>query len=201
MTAEKPNDTADDAYFERLRELQGARWKRVLRVQAPYQWNIRRHLAGRRVLDVGCGIGRNLRNLPPGSVGVDHNVAAVEFCRSQGMTAYTAEEFHALGDTAFDGMLMAHLLEHLPPGMEGDIVAEYLPYLQPRSTVMIVCPQEVGFRSDPTHTSWLDAADLVRIASDAGLERVTAASFPFPRPVGKVFVYNETVVVGSTPAS
>ncbi len=192
------DDTRGDAYTERLRELQGARWKRVLRVQAPYQWNIRRHLAGRRVLDVGCGIGRNLRNLPAGSVGVDHNVASVEFCRSQGMTAYTPEEFHALGDTGFDGMLMAHLLEHLPPGAEGEVLTEYLPCLQPDSVVMIVCPQEVGFASDPTHTSWLDAADLLALCAAAGIECTTSASFPVPRPVGKLFVYNETVVVGRT---
>ena len=191
-------DTRDDSYTERLRELQGARWKQVLRVQAPYQWNIRRHLAGRRVLDVGCGIGRNLRNLPPGSVGVDHNPASVEFCRTQGMTAYTADEFHALRDDGFDAMLMAHLLEHLPPGKEGGVVTEYLPYLRPGSTVMIVCPQEVGFASDPTHTSWLDADDLVRICSESGITNASATSFPFPRPVGKLFVYNETVVVGRT---
>ncbi|MGU3436485.1 class I SAM-dependent methyltransferase [Actinomycetes bacterium M1A6_2h] len=195
------DDTTSDSYTARLQELQGARWKRVLRVQAPYQWNIRRHLRGRRVLDVGCGIGRNLRNLPPGSVGVDHNEASVEFCRSQGMEAYTADEFHALEKKTYDGMLMAHLLEHLPPGVEHKVIDEYLPYLEPQATVMIVCPQEVGFESDPTHTSWLDAADLLRICDDTGIENATAASFPFPRPVGKLFVYNETVVVGTAPAS
>ncbi|MGB3772619.1 MAG: class I SAM-dependent methyltransferase [Rhodococcus sp. (in: high G+C Gram-positive bacteria)] len=199
MTADERDDTRDDSYTARLRELQGARWKQVLRVQAPYQWNIKRHLGGRRVLDVGCGIGRNLRNLPPGSVGVDHNASSVEFCRSQGMTAYTADEFHALEDTRFDGMLMAHLLEHLPPGEEGSVVTEYLPYLRPGATVMIVCPQEVGFASDPTHTSWLDSDDLLGICRTAGMENLTSSSFPFPRPVGKAFVYNETVVVGTTP--
>ena len=66
---------------------------------------------------------------------------------------------------------------------------------------MIVCPQEVGFASDPTHTSWLDADDLLRICADTGIENATASSFPFPRPVGKLFVYNETVVVGTAPGS
>jgi len=42
-------------------------------VQAPYRRNLRRLVGDRAVLDVGCGIGRNLANLGPGSVGVDHN--------------------------------------------------------------------------------------------------------------------------------
>ena len=35
-----------------------------------------RHLG--RTLDVGCGIGRNLAALPPGSLGVDHNPTSIE---------------------------------------------------------------------------------------------------------------------------
>ena len=49
------------------------RWKRILDVQAPYRWNLRRLLGTRRTLDVGCGIGRNLVNLPVGSVGVSRH--------------------------------------------------------------------------------------------------------------------------------
>ena len=41
--------------------------RRMLPTQAPYRWNLRRLRLG-RVLDVGCGVGRNLRNCAPGSV-------------------------------------------------------------------------------------------------------------------------------------
>ena len=51
-------------------------WKKALNVQAPYRWNLRRQRLG-RTLDVGCGIGRNLETLDPGSVGVDHNEHSV----------------------------------------------------------------------------------------------------------------------------
>jgi SAM-dependent methyltransferase len=47
----------------------------------PYRWNLHRLLGGRRVLDAGCGIGRNLVGLEAGSVGVDHNPHSVEHCR------------------------------------------------------------------------------------------------------------------------
>ncbi|MFD4369001.1 methyltransferase domain-containing protein [Rhodococcus sp. NPDC058521] len=194
------NGTTDTGYTERLRELQGARWKRLLRVQAPYQWNIRRFLGGRRVLDVGCGIGRNLRNLPAGSLGVDHNRHSVRFCRSQGFDALTPEEFHATGGTKFDGMLMAHLLEHLEPNGGPVIIEEYLPYLEPGAVVMLVCPQERGFASDETHTVFLDGGDLEKICHDVGLDVVRSSSFPFPRWAGKPFVYNESVVVAEVPS-
>ena len=190
--------TEDEAYTTRLRELQGAGWKRALNVQAPYQWNIRRFLSGRRVLDVGCGIGRNLLNLPPGSVGVDHNAHSVEFCRSVGLEAYTDIEF-AQTTTTFDGMLMAHLLEHLPDGAATDLVSQYVARLAPAATVMIICPQERGFASDATHTVFLDGPDLVRICESVGLTVERTMSFPFPRALGKAFTYNESVVIASTP--
>ncbi|WP_082900965.1 class I SAM-dependent methyltransferase [Rhodococcus sp. EPR-134] len=194
-------DTTDTEYTARLRELQGAKWKRILNVQAPDQWNIRRFLGGRKVLDVGCGIGRNLRNLPPGSVGVDHNEHSVEFCRSVGFEAYSSAEFHSESDQrTFDGMLMAHLLEHLPAGEASGIVAEYLPFLEPGATVMLICPQERGFASDPTHTVFLDGVDLEKICADNGLVVRRSLSFPFPRWMGKPFIYNESVVIAEVPS-
>ena len=62
-------------YAQRLQQLQQARWKLALDVQRPYRWNLERLCSG-RVLEVGCGIGRNLRNarrLMITPVGVDTN--------------------------------------------------------------------------------------------------------------------------------
>ena len=41
-------DTSGDEYAARLESLSGARWKRILNVQLPYQWNLRRQRLGRR---------------------------------------------------------------------------------------------------------------------------------------------------------
>ncbi len=85
-------DTSAEEYARRLQAKQEVWWKKALNVQAPYQWNLRRQGLG-RTLDVGCGIGRNLETLAPGSVGVDHNAAAVEVARGRGVTALTVEEW------------------------------------------------------------------------------------------------------------
>ena len=107
--------TADPAYAERLRRLERRGIRRLVDVQAPYRWNIRRLHLG-RVLDVGCGLGRNLAYLGADSVGVDHNADAVNTARERGFTALTADEFVSspvAEPGGFDTLLFAHVLEHM----------------------------------------------------------------------------------------
>src|SRR4051794_23992292 len=95
MADREPEPTAgthSDAYAERLTRLGGKRWKRLLDVQAPYRWNLRRLDLG-FTLDVGCGLGRNLEHLGGNGVGIDHNDACVAACRARGLTAYGPAEF------------------------------------------------------------------------------------------------------------
>ena len=51
--------TETAAYRDRLVNLSGAWWKRLVPVQAPYRFNVRRLCPG-LTLEIGCGIGRNL---------------------------------------------------------------------------------------------------------------------------------------------
>lgn len=191
-------DTTGSNYTSRLRTLSGAGWKQRLDVQAPYRWNLHRLLGGRRVLDAGCGIGRNLVGLEAGSVGVDHNPHSVEHCRSLGLEAYTAQEFHAAELGKFDGLLLAHVVEHLPPGGEAEVLREYLPYVNPGSPVVLICPQERGFATDATHTTFFDFAGLRGLCAEVDLPVQRSYSFPLPRFAGKVFPYNEFVVLAHT---
>lgn len=200
--AASDGDTAAESYTQRLTARSGAGWKRALDVQAPYRWNLRRLLGERRTLDVGCGIGRNLVNLPPGSVGVDHNPTSVRVCRDAGLTAFTAEEFLARDDSPrYGGMLAAHLLEHLPAGAGAEVLRGYLPFLEPGAVVVLICPQERGFASDPTHTVFVDQPALAGIVAELGLEPRRQYSFPLPRFTGRAFTYNEFVTVAAVPAS
>lgn len=203
MTAQADGSgTAGARYADRLRRLEGAKWKQVLDVQRPYRWNLRRLGLG-RVLEVGCGIGRNLANLDGNAIGVDHNAESVATARERGFTAYTSEEFHASEHArtgAFDSMLLAHVMEHVEADVADGIVKEYLSYVRPGGKVVFITPQEVGYRTDPTHVRFVDLGELKRHAAGLGLGIDKAFSFPFPRPAGKVFAYNEFVLVARVPA-
>lgn len=195
---EQPGTQGED-YTARLEQLEGARWKKLLDVQRPYRWNLTRLRLG-RTLDVGCGIGRNLLNLPPGSVGVDHNPRSVELARGRGLQALTTEEFLAGAEhrAPFESMLIAHVLEHMTPEQGIEIVRTYLPFV--RHKVVAICPQERGYDSDATHVTFLDATAMREILEQAGVRVDRAYSFPLPRRFGRFFTYNETVVVGHKPA-
>jgi SAM-dependent methyltransferase len=188
-------------YAERLRRKQTLWWKRALHVQAPYHWNLRRQGLG-RTLDVGCGIGRNLGVLPPGSVGVDHNTDSVALARSMGYNAYTVKEFMD-GDLAvagaFDGLLVAHVIEHLEREEALQVLRDYLPFVRPGGRVFLVCPQERGYASDPTHVWFARDSELQELVGDLGLQLARSFSFPFPRRAGKLFIYNEFCVAATVP--
>jgi SAM-dependent methyltransferase len=192
-------DTAD--YAERLRRLQAVWWKRVLHVQAPYRWNLRRQDLG-RTLEVGCGIGRNLGVLPAGSVGVDHNADSVALARSMGYDAHTVKEFingELAVPGAFDGLLLAHVVEHMERGQALQLLRDYLPFIRPGGRVLLICPQERGYASDPTHVWFARDSDLDELVRTLGLEPERSFSFPFPRQAGKLFIYNEFCVTARVP--
>jgi SAM-dependent methyltransferase len=193
--------TRDPAYTDRLLAQQNVWWKRVLDVQRPYRWNLRRQGLG-RTIDIGCGIGRNLTVLPAGSIGVDHNAASIGEARARGLDALTVEEWEASPERvteSFDGLYLAHVIEHMDPAAGRDLLRAYLPYLRPGGLVFIVCPQERGYASDPTHEYFADDGALASLVTDVGLTLRSAYSFPFPRSAGKLFTYNEFCVLAEKP--
>jgi hypothetical protein len=189
--------TENQKYTDILMVRSGAGWKKALDVQRPYRWNIGRLDLG-KTLDIGCGIGRNLGNLSPESIGVDHNEYSVEVAIAAGYNAVTVDEFKRYKTRfkreGFSSMLLAHVLEHMTTEQGIEIIKEYLPFVKDK--VVIICPQEKGFTTDDTHVNFLRHKDIEDILKACGLEIERSYSFPFPSVVGKVFTYNETVVVG-----
>ncbi len=195
--SETHGSTESSGYTERLRRLEGARWKRVINAQAPYRWNIRRLGLG-RTLDVGCGIGRNLSHLGGDGVGVDHNAASVEIARQRGLTAFTPDEFFAseyAQPEGFDSMLVAHVLEHMPADAAIKVVDSYLPCVKRGGRVVVITPQEKGYTTDATHVRFVGFPELAAFAADLGLVLERQYSFPLPRAAGRFFAYNEFVQV------
>jgi 2-polyprenyl-3-methyl-5-hydroxy-6-metoxy-1,4-benzoquinol methylase len=191
-------NTSDREYTSRLEQLQTRRWKTVLDVQRPYRWNLKRLKPG-RTLDVGCGVGRCLRNLPPRSIGIDPNEHSIEIVNCLGMAGYTPAEFEKSDQNlmgTFDSILFAHVLEHLTMQDGLKLIQKYIPLLRSRGQVIAFCPQEKGFKTDPTHVTFLDFSALNKMFVAAGLKIERSYSFPFPRFLGVCFPYNEFVVVG-----
>ncbi|MEU6312733.1 class I SAM-dependent methyltransferase [Streptomyces sp. NPDC047014] len=194
--------TAGADYTRRLARLEQSGIKRLVPAQAPYRWNLRRLRLG-RVLDIGCGLGRNLAHCGPDSVGVDHNPHSVRTCRERGLNAYVPDELAEAPDCgpgSFDSLLVAHVLEHVDEETGENLLEQYLPLVRPGGSVVMITPQEVGFRSDATHIRWVGFEELRDHAGRAGIAVRRTYSFPFPRSAGRVFPYNEFVLVGTVPA-
>lgn len=192
-----PADTRDEEYTRRLIALEKVWWKKFIRGQALYGWNLRRLKPG-FMLDVGCGIGRNLRHVRGAGIGIDHNRHSIDFARSQGLEAYTTSEFMELSEARnwrFDSVLFSHVAEHMTQAQYVELLREYIPLLREGGRVLVFCPQEAGFKTDSSHVEFMDFAKLRDAAADAGLHFEREYSFPFPRLAGRLFPYNEFVSV------
>jgi SAM-dependent methyltransferase len=102
---------------------------------------------------------------------------------------------------AFDSLLLAHVLEHMGADAWSGLLRAYLPFVRPGGRVVVITPQERGFAADPTHVRFVDFADVRSLADACGLVVHRQYSFPFPRPTGRLFPYNEFVTVATIPAA
>lgn len=194
--------TTDAAYAQRLTDAGDVWWKRLLDVQRPYRAHLRSLRLG-LVLEIGCGVGRNLRHLgAEHAVGVDHNAHAVARACALGLRAFTPPQFRASSFATpgrFDSLLVSHVLEHMTAGEASALLRTWSDSLRAGGRCVVITPQEAGFRSDPTHVEWIDFARAEAVVRDAGLALLRQYSFPFPRALGRVFKYNEFVTVARKP--
>lgn len=188
-------NTSDAEYTTRLLLEGSVWWKRAIDAQFPYRLHIRKLRLG-LTLDIGCGIGRNLTHLRGGGIGVDHNATSVEMARSRGLRAFTPKEFRTSTynrTERFESILLAHVVEHMRRAEAEALLRSYLDLLKPGGLVVIIAPQEAGYRADPTHVEFMDFDALRRIAATIGLVFLREYSFPFPRFVGRFWRHNEFV--------
>jgi 2-polyprenyl-3-methyl-5-hydroxy-6-metoxy-1,4-benzoquinol methylase len=191
--------TQNAAYTDRLISIQTSKVKRLFKFINPYRNNIRKVCSG-RVLDVGCGIGRNLMYLGSSiNVGVDHNENSIQFLNSKGYLGFTPKEFEEnfpTNEETFDTILFSHVIEHLSRESAIEVVQHYSKWLKTNGLIVIICPQEKGFASDITHLSYFDERDIEKLLIASGFSGVRKKSFPFSRRFGRIWMYNEHVVTG-----
>jgi SAM-dependent methyltransferase len=199
MPGEGGLSTADEEYALRLQFLSRQRYKKILRSVNPYRLHIRKICVG-RVLDIGCGIGRNLGYLSrPDALGIDHNTVAITLAQAAGFTTLTPTQYELEQEKymeSFDTLLISHVLEHLTESESISLLSSYLPAVKTGGRVIVICPQERGQASDPTHRTFLDHEAISLLFDTSGVSQIKHGSFPFPSWFGRFYVYNETVVMG-----
>lgn len=191
--------TQDPSYTRYLIKEQKVWWKSLLDVQLLCRWNLHRLNPG-FVLDIGCGIGRNLINLKGNGVGIDHNFHSVQFVQKLGYEAFMPDEFQkSFFNTVgrFDTILISHVVEHMRQNEAVKLLKRYEYLLKQGGKFIIITPQEAGYKKDPTHVEFMNFAKLRYIIKELKCEILKEYSFPFPRILGYLFIHNEFISVAA----
>jgi SAM-dependent methyltransferase len=192
-----PNPTYDQAYTDR--QAKRSRVRKLAR--RPWLRAAARFVRGPAV-DLGCGVGELLARLPAGSIGLEVNRASIAHCREQGLdVAYYdgRDDGWALGPvrergTAFDTLIMSHVLEHLED--PADVLRRVLAGAEGAGIrrVLVIVPGSAGFRSDATHLTFVDRPMLTDPAVVDGTGFAVERTSWFPgnvRRIGDWFTYHE----------
>jgi SAM-dependent methyltransferase len=171
-------------------------------IKSFYLRNLLRELPG-RTIDLGCGAGQLLEKLPAGSLGLETNPALVEYLVSLGLDARLYDVLTdgcALSPVEYgryDHLVCSHVIEHFDdPALALRKLALACERLGIR-TMTFVVPGERGYRSDPTHKTFV-TADYIR---EHGLEILGAFQLDAPRyfpgnhpALGRWFIYHECML-------
>ncbi len=101
-----------------------------------------RAAGAKRILDVGCGYGRNVRLLRDAGfdvLGVEVNEQIVRANREAGLACIGVDEF-ARTQEEFDLLLMSHVIEHFAPAALVPFMDSYLDRLAPGGALVIATP-------------------------------------------------------------
>jgi len=139
-----------------------------------------------------------LLHLDGNGVGIDHNKTSLEHVRSLGLAAFTPEEFERsefFKPERFDSLLLSHVAEHMTQEEAIGLLRPYIPLLKKGGKLVMIAPQEAGFKKDASHREFMDFEKLRTVAGTLGLSPLKEYSFPFPRFLGRFFYFNEFISV------
>lgn len=133
----------DEPLYDRLREIEDDHWwfRGRRAVIAALVDRAGALPADPRVLDAGCGTGRNLQEYARlgRAEGVEPSATAVDYCRERGLTVHQAGlESLPFEDSSFDLVFASDVLEHV----EGDVEAfrELRRVARPNAAFVITVP-------------------------------------------------------------
>jgi len=95
-----------------------------------------------KILDVGCGYGRNLRAMSLAgyrATGIEINASIVSKVREQGFICYSPDD-PELRETQWDAIVMSHIIEHFDYLSLFEMTKRYLELLRPGGLVIIATP-------------------------------------------------------------
>jgi SAM-dependent methyltransferase len=95
-----------------------------------------------RILDVGCGFGRNLRTIRKAGLnctGVEINPDTADAIRSEGFVCLHPDDFD-LNREPWDAIIMSHIIEHFDYKSLVDMMEGYLDILKPGGFLIIATP-------------------------------------------------------------
>jgi SAM-dependent methyltransferase len=103
-----------------------------------------------KVLDVGCGYGRNLRWLQESgydAIGVEVNRDIIAANSTENLKTISAETFLA-SDSVYDAILMSHIIEHFDPQTLASFLDSHLDRLKIGGILVIATPLMTSYFYD-----------------------------------------------------
>ena len=98
--------------------------------------------SGAKILDIGCGYGRNLKHLSGAGfsvIGVEKNPLILEVNRREGFHCMAPEELRK-GTCDFDVLIFSHIVEHFAPGDLMNFLDHYLDFVKDGGIVIVATP-------------------------------------------------------------
>jgi SAM-dependent methyltransferase len=172
------------------------RAKAHMEIVAEYFWKIFRKYGCNDILDAGCGLGFFIGKAGQGvnATGIDSNKRVIEHCRQTGVNAMLGDVMNLPADYSgeFDGIMCAHILEHLPDPEKA--FREFSRVLKKDGILVVRVPFfDSFFYDDWTHIRPFTKRSLNRLAcaTDFNVVKIYYYHYDFPlcswkSPLGRI---------------